>query len=122
MQVSGQLLVGKAERQRPLWRPKRRWKDNIKMDAREIEWDDMDLINLTQISGRALVSSVINVRVPWNVVKYLSSWATGGSEKGQLCSLADLPTKNIPPAHTVETEVARIALGMVARREIPYLP
>jgi hypothetical protein len=31
-------LVGKPEGRRPLGRPRRRWKDNIKMDLREIGW------------------------------------------------------------------------------------
>jgi hypothetical protein len=26
------VLVGKPEGKRPLWRPRRRWEDNIKMD------------------------------------------------------------------------------------------
>jgi hypothetical protein len=30
------ILVGKPEGNRPLGRPRRRWKDNIKMDLREI--------------------------------------------------------------------------------------
>jgi hypothetical protein len=38
------ILVGK----RPLGRPRRRWVDNIKMDFREIEWDDIDWIALVQ--------------------------------------------------------------------------
>jgi len=34
-----QVLVGKPERKRPLWRPRRRWEDNIKMDFLEVgEW------------------------------------------------------------------------------------
>jgi hypothetical protein len=33
------VLVGKPERKRPLGRPTRRWKDNIKMDLRETEID-----------------------------------------------------------------------------------
>jgi hypothetical protein len=36
------------EENRPLGRPKRRWVNNIKMDLREIGWDDMDWIDLTQ--------------------------------------------------------------------------
>jgi hypothetical protein len=36
------ILVGKPEGKRPLERPRRRWVGNIKMDLREIEWDDMD--------------------------------------------------------------------------------
>ena len=31
------VLVGKPERKRPLGRPRRRWKDNIKMDLQEVE-------------------------------------------------------------------------------------
>jgi hypothetical protein len=30
------FFVGKSEGKRPLGRPKRRWKDNIKMNEREI--------------------------------------------------------------------------------------
>jgi hypothetical protein len=40
------ILVGKPERNRPLGRLRRGWVDNIKMDLREIEWDDMDWIDL----------------------------------------------------------------------------
>jgi hypothetical protein len=32
-------LVGKPEGRRPLGRPRRRWKDNIKMDLRGVEWE-----------------------------------------------------------------------------------
>jgi hypothetical protein len=32
------VLVGKSEGKRPLGRPRRRWKDGIKMDLREIGW------------------------------------------------------------------------------------
>ena len=30
------VLVGKPEGKRPLWRPRRRWEDNIKMDLQEV--------------------------------------------------------------------------------------
>jgi len=30
------VLVGKPEGKRPIGRPRRRWKDNIKMDFREV--------------------------------------------------------------------------------------
>jgi hypothetical protein len=42
------LLVGKPEGKRPLGRPRSRWVDNIKMDPREIRWDDMDWIAVAQ--------------------------------------------------------------------------
>jgi hypothetical protein len=60
------LLVGKPERKRPLGRPRRKWIDNIKMDLLEIGLRDMDWIDLAQdrYSWRALVNSVMNLRVP----------------------------------------------------------
>ena len=30
------VLVGKPEGRRPLWRPRRRWVDNIRMDLQEV--------------------------------------------------------------------------------------
>jgi hypothetical protein len=36
------ILVGRAERKRPLGRPRRRWVNNTKMDLREIGWDGVD--------------------------------------------------------------------------------
>jgi hypothetical protein len=40
--------------------------DNIKMDLREIGWDDMDWIDLAQDRDQwtALVNAVMNLRVP----------------------------------------------------------
>jgi hypothetical protein len=35
------ILVGKPEEKRPLGRPRHRW-DNIRMDLREVEFEDMD--------------------------------------------------------------------------------
>jgi hypothetical protein len=60
------LLVGKAEGKRPLRRPRRRWVDNIKMDLGEVGWGDVDWIGLATDRNRwrALVNSVLNLRVP----------------------------------------------------------
>jgi hypothetical protein len=60
------ILVGKPEGKRPLGRPRRRWVVKIKMDLREIEWDDVDWIELAQDSDhwRALVNTVMSLRVP----------------------------------------------------------
>jgi hypothetical protein len=60
------LLVRKPEGQRPLGRPRRRWVDNIRMDLKEVGWGDVDWIGLAQDrnSWRALVNSVLNLRVP----------------------------------------------------------
>jgi hypothetical protein len=40
------ILVGKPEGKGPLGRPRRRWVENIKIDVREIGWDDMNWIDL----------------------------------------------------------------------------
>jgi hypothetical protein len=60
------LLVGKPEGNRPLGRPRRRWIDNIKMDLLEIELSVVDWIGSAQdrYRWRALVNSVMNLRVP----------------------------------------------------------
>jgi hypothetical protein len=60
------ILVGKPEGNRPLGRPGRRWENNIKLDLREIGWDDMDWIDLAQNTDkrRALLNTVMNLRVP----------------------------------------------------------
>jgi hypothetical protein len=58
--------VGKPEGKRPLGRPRRRWKDNIRMDLREIGWGGMEWIDLAQDRDqwRALVNMVMNHQVP----------------------------------------------------------
>jgi len=40
------ILVGKPEGRRPLGRPGRRWKDNIKMDLQEVGCEGMDWIDV----------------------------------------------------------------------------
>jgi len=42
------VLVVKPEGKKPLGKPRRRWKDNIKMDFQEVGCGDMDWIELTQ--------------------------------------------------------------------------
>jgi hypothetical protein len=42
------VLVGKSEGKRQLWRPRRRWDDNIKMDLQELGCGSMDWIDLAQ--------------------------------------------------------------------------
>jgi hypothetical protein len=60
------VLMGKPERKRPLGRPRRRWVDNIRMDLGEVGWGNVDWIDLVQDRNRwrALVNSVLNLRVP----------------------------------------------------------
>jgi hypothetical protein len=60
------LLMGEPEGKRPLGRPRHRWVGNIKMDCVEIEWGGFDWIYQAQdrCRWRALVNSVMNLRVP----------------------------------------------------------
>jgi hypothetical protein len=53
---------------------------NIKKDLREIGWDGMDWIDLAQDRDwwRALVSTVMNLQVPYNSGKFLSSCTNDG--------------------------------------------
>jgi hypothetical protein len=65
--------------------------DNIKIDLREIGWGVMDWIDLAQDRDqwRALVNMVINLWVPQNVVKFLSSCRTDGfSRRAQLSGVS----------------------------------
>ena len=56
----------KPEGKRALGRPRRRWKDNIRMDLQEVGLGYEDWIGLAQDRDRwrALVSAVRNLRVP----------------------------------------------------------
>jgi hypothetical protein len=60
------ILVGKPEGKRRLRRPRCKWKDNIRIDLREIGWGGMDWIDLAhdRDQWRALVNTVMNLRVP----------------------------------------------------------
>jgi hypothetical protein len=60
------VLVEKPEEKRPLGRPRRRWENNVTMDLQEVEGGCGDWTELTQDRDRwrALVSAVMNFRVP----------------------------------------------------------
>jgi hypothetical protein len=59
------LLIGKPEGKRPLGRPRRRWRENIKMDLSETVLGVVDLIGLAQDRywWRAIVIAVMNLWV-----------------------------------------------------------
>ena len=60
------VSVGEPEGKRPLWRPRRRWENNIKMDLEEVRRGYGDWMEFAQDRDRwrALVSTVMNLRVP----------------------------------------------------------
>jgi len=62
------VLMGKHEGKRLLGRPRRRWEDNIKMDLQEVGGGGGDWMKLAQDRDRwrALVSTVMNLRIPKN--------------------------------------------------------
>ena len=64
--VVHRVLVGKPEGKRILGRPRRRWKDNIKMDLQEAGGGRGDWMELAQDRDkwRALVGTVTDFRVP----------------------------------------------------------
>jgi hypothetical protein len=68
-------LVGKPERKQ-----RGKWLDNNKMDHREIGWGGTGWIHLAQDRDQwmALVNTVMNFPVPYNVEKFLNSCTTGG--------------------------------------------
>jgi hypothetical protein len=47
-------------------RPRSRWEDNVRMDVREVWWKCVDWMHVDQDRDqwRAVVSTVINLRVP----------------------------------------------------------
>jgi len=60
------VLVGKAEKKKPLRRRRHRWGDNIKVDLKEIGWQGVNRIDLAQDVDklRAAVNAMMNHRVP----------------------------------------------------------
>jgi hypothetical protein len=58
--------MGKPKGKRPLGRPRHKWEDNIMTDLQEVECWGVDWIDLAQDRNRwrALVTAVMNIRVP----------------------------------------------------------
>jgi hypothetical protein len=59
-------MGGKARGKETTKKTKTRWVDNIRMDLREVGWGEVDWIGLAKDRNRwrALVNSVLNLRVP----------------------------------------------------------
>jgi hypothetical protein len=59
-------LVIEPEGKIAVSRPRRRWENNIRMDLRQIGYEDVDWIHLPHDRDhwRAVVNTVMNLRVP----------------------------------------------------------
>jgi hypothetical protein len=68
------ILVSKPEGKGPLIRPRHREKDNIRMVLREIGWEAVDWIHLTQdrVLWQAPVNVVMNLLVSKKVGNFLT--------------------------------------------------
>jgi hypothetical protein len=66
MKRANKVSAGKSEDRRPTGKPRRRWKDNIKMDFKEIGWEDVACIHLAQTRDqwRAAVGTVMSLQFP----------------------------------------------------------
>lgn len=66
MRNTQRILVWKHERKRHLEIPGHRWQDNVKMDLKEIGWEDVDWFQLAQDDDQwqATVNMVLYLRVP----------------------------------------------------------
>jgi hypothetical protein len=48
MRNENKILAGKPKGKRPLRRPRCRWEDSIRIDLKEIGWEGVDQIHMTQ--------------------------------------------------------------------------
>jgi hypothetical protein len=62
------VLVGKLEGKRPLERPRRRWKNGLKMDLRDIGCGGVEWIHPAQ--DRDLMRALVNAVIFNNVIKF----------------------------------------------------
>ena len=69
------ILVRKPEGKRPLGRPSRRLKDNIKMDLQDVGCGGMEWIELAEDwdRWRALVNALMDLRVLYNAGNFVTS-------------------------------------------------
>jgi hypothetical protein len=75
MRDTEKSLVVKPEGKGPLEEPRHRCENNIKMDLKEIGWEGMDWIHLTQDRDQwwALLNIVLNLCVPEKAGIFLTS-------------------------------------------------
>ncbi|KAJ4432447.1 hypothetical protein ANN_21066, partial [Periplaneta americana] len=91
------VLVGRPEGKRPLGRPRRRWEDNIKMDLREVGYDDRDWINLAQDRNRwrAYVRAAMNLKAICKCLRWAGRVARMGESRNAYRVLVGRPEEKI---------------------------
>ena len=66
------VLMGRPEGRKPLWRPRSEWEKNIKMNLHAVGWRGRDFISVAE--DGVLVDAAINFRVALNAGNFLSVW------------------------------------------------
>lgn len=72
------VFVGKPDGKRPLGKCGYRWEENVKMYFKVIGWEGLDWIHLAHDRYRwqAVVNTVLNLHIPFNVGNFLTSQGT----------------------------------------------
>ncbi|KAJ4450389.1 hypothetical protein ANN_01813 [Periplaneta americana] len=106
------VLVGRPEGKRPLGRPRRRWEDNIKMDLREMGYDDRDWINLAQDRDqwRASVRAAVNLRA-LTKISHRPSQRRGDSGTFFVGLPSSPPQSKTPPVFSLQGYIRIIREG-----------
>jgi hypothetical protein len=65
MRNAYKILAGKLQDKKSLGRPRSRWEDNIKMDLKDIGWDEVYWIHLAldKVQWHALVNMIMHLWV-----------------------------------------------------------
>jgi hypothetical protein len=66
MRIEYKILAGKPEGKRPIGTSRHTWGNNVRMNLREMGWENVDWTQLAQDGYQwwALVNTVMNLRVP----------------------------------------------------------
>jgi hypothetical protein len=66
MRNAYKTLVIRYKGNRPFGRPRRKWEDNIRMDIKEVVWEDVDRMHMAQDRDqwRGLVNTAVNLQLP----------------------------------------------------------
>jgi hypothetical protein len=85
------ILEENAEGKRLVWRLRRRWEDNIKVDLQDVR-GGRNWIDLAQNRDRwrEFVNAVMNLRLIWNAWSFLTNWGPVNFSRRTLSPLSYL--------------------------------